>query len=99
MKPARFRADLLRYSGGEGNDVVFHFGFDCVDAVQVEVTFLPDSYSGRLRYETGFGERFRRGDFDFQPGAELVLVTPDVPHIGTRITCDQRRAPSVKQQQ
>ena len=89
MQPARFRADFFGDGGGEGDDVVLHFGFDLVDAVEVEVALFADGDGRRLRNQSGFGQGFGGRQFDFKPGAELVLVAPDMPHFGPGITCDQ----------
>ena len=89
MQPARFRPDFLGHSSGEGDDVVLHLGFDLVDAIEVEVTLFADGDGRRLRHQSGFGERFSGCQFDLEPGAELVLVAPDMPHFGAGITCDQ----------
>ena len=89
VEPARIGADFLGDGSGESNHVVLYFGFDCLDAIQVEIAFFADSHGRRLRHQAYLGERFGGGDFDFEPGTELVLVTPDMSHLGTRITCDQ----------
>src|ERR1017187_6860727 len=89
MQPARFRAHPFRHGGGEGDDVVLHFGFDLVDARQVEAALFANGLGCRLRNDSGFGQRFRGGDFHLQPRPELVFVTPDVPHLGTGIASDQ----------
>ena len=89
MQPAGFGSDFFGYRRGEGNDVVLHLRFDLVDAVEVEVALFANDDSRGLRHQSGFGQRFRGRQFDFKPGAELVLVAPDMPHLGPGIACDQ----------
>ena len=48
------------------------------------------AFAADLGHDAGLGQGFGRGDFDVQPGAKVVLVTPDAAHLGAGITCDQR---------
>ena len=89
MQPARFRTHLFGDCGGKGNDVVLNFSFDLIDTRQVEAALFADGLGCRLRNDSGLGQGLRGGDFHLQPGAELVFVTPDVPHVGTGITSNQ----------
>ena len=88
VKPAGFGADDLRHRGGEGDHVVPDFGFDFVDALQVEVGALADGL-GRVFWDhAGVGQGFGGGDFDGKPGAEAVFVAPDAAHIRAGIAWD-----------
>ena len=70
---------------------MLHLGFDLVDAVKVKAALLAHGFGGRLRHEAGFGERFRGGKFNLQPGLKLVLVTPDAAHLRAGIACESRK--------
>ena len=88
MEPAGVRADDFGDGGGEGDDVVLDLGFDLEDAVNVEVGACVDRLGGIFRHDAGGGQRFGRGDFDRQPGAEAVLIAPDASHLGPGIAWD-----------
>ena len=79
------RADDLRYSGSEGDDVVADLGFDLVDAFDAEVGALADGVGGIFGDEARLGEGLCSGDFDGQPGAEAVFVAPDPGHLGAGV--------------
>jgi len=42
MEPARLRPYLFRYGGGEGDDVMLHFGFNLVDASNIDVALFAN---------------------------------------------------------
>ena len=88
VEPAGVRADDFGDGRGEGDDVVADFGFDFVDALDVEVGALADGFGGVFGDESGLGEGFGGGDFDGQPGAEAVFVAPDAGHLGAGIARD-----------
>src|ERR1700678_1140384 len=69
--------DVFGDGGGEGDDVVLHFGFDLVDAVDGEGAAVADGVGGRLRDEAEFGESLRGGDFNGEPALVFVGVGPD----------------------
>ena len=88
VEPARVRAYDLGHRRGEGDDVVLDLGFDLEDAVDVEVGARADCLGGIFRHDAGGGQRFGRGDFDREPGAEAVFVAPDASHLGPGIAWD-----------
>src|SRR3984957_3571412 len=93
VQPTRLRYDLLGYCSGEGDDVVLHLGFDLVDAVEVEAALFAHGLGGRLRHQSGLGERFRGCELDLEPGLKLVLVTPDAADVGAGVTSNHRTTP------
>ena len=93
VEPAGFRADVLGDGGGEGDDVVADFGFDLVDAGDVDFAALADGLGGLGGDDAVFGEGLAGGGFDFEPHAVLVFVAPDAAHFGAGITCDQANPP------
>ena len=88
VEPAGVRANDLGHGRGEGDDVMFDLGFNLEDAVNAEVGARVNGLGGFFRHDAGGGERFGRGDFDRQPGAEAVLVAPDASHLGPGIAWD-----------
>src|SRR5579863_312427 len=93
MKPASVRANDLGDCGGESDDVVAHFGFDFVDALDTKVSALADRLGGVFGNQSCFGEGFSGGDFDGQPGAEAVFVAPDAGHLGTSVARNHSASP------
>ena len=64
MEKARRRTNALRHRRGERDHIVLHFGFDFVDAVNLEVRSLLDGMRRIFRHDSSFGQRFRRGYLD-----------------------------------
>src|SRR5437764_13292262 len=46
MQPARLGADFFRYRGSKGDDIMFYFSFNLLDALQSEVAALGNSAGG-----------------------------------------------------
>ena len=88
VEPAGVRANDLGHGRREGDDVVFDLGFNLEDAVNVEAGARVDCLGGLFGHDAGGSQRFGRGDFDRQPGAEAVLVAPDASHLGPGIAWD-----------
>src|SRR5579884_1567687 len=95
MEPTCFWADFFCDSGGECDDVVLNLGFERLDARKVEIAALPNCLGSRLRNHAGFGQRLRSCNFNAQPHAELVFVTPDAAHFGPGVACDHARASTI----
>ena len=55
MKPARVFAHDLRHCGGEGDDIVADFGFNLMDAFELEVSALADGARGCHGNHAGLG--------------------------------------------
>ena len=72
--------------GGEGDDVVLHFALDFVDARDVEAGVRAQGVRGFGGDFAGFGQRFARGQLDFQPLREAVFVAEDAAHLGPRVS-------------
>src|SRR5579884_714273 len=95
MKPTRFRTNFLRDSRGECNYVVLNLGFERLDACKVEIAVFANGLGSRLRNHAGFGQRLRSRDFNAQPHAELVFVTPDAAHFGPGVAWDHALASTI----
>ena len=95
MQPARRFGIAHRFlhHDGERDHVVPDFGFDLVDPRHVNARPLAQFARRLLRDDSGFGERFRRGQLDVQPLLEFIFFAPDAAHLRTRIACDQFRLP------
>jgi hypothetical protein len=89
VEPARLGADEFGDGGVEGDDVVPDFGFDFLDAFQLEVGAVADGTGSLFGDPSRFGESFCGGEFDFEPGAEAVFFVPDAADFGTGIAVDQ----------
>ena len=74
---------------GEGDDVVLHFFFDRVDALDRIGGFLPDLGGGFFGDDASIRHDFGSGDFDFHPGVELGLFAPDAAHLWVDVTIGQ----------
>jgi len=75
-------------SGGESDDVVFDLGLDLKDAFHIEAGAPADSLGSLFRHDAGLRQRLGRGDFDREPSAEAVFVTPDAGHLGPGVAWD-----------
>lgn len=79
-------------SGGEGDDVVADFAFDFEDAFDLETGVGAEGAGGGGGDFTAFAEGVGGGEFDVEPLAVLVFVTPDVAHFGAGVACDHRKS-------
>ena len=93
VKPAGVRSNDLGHGGSERDDIVADFSFDFGNPVEIEVSPLADGAGSILGHHAGFGQSFRGGDFNRQPGAEAILVAPDAAHVGTGIAWDHSVSP------
>ena len=82
-------ADRFLHGDGEGDHVMADFGFDFVDARDVNAGAFAQFRGGFARHDACFGERFRGGQLDVQPLLELVFFAPDAAHFRARVSCDQ----------
>ena len=88
VKPSRLGADDLGNCRGEGDHVVAHLGFDFVNALQVEIGTFANGARSILWDHTGLSEGFGGGNFDGQPGAKAIFVTPDAAHVWAGVARD-----------
>ena len=90
MKITGFRTQVLRHGRGEGHHVMFHFGLDLGDALQVEPRALAHG-AGRLGGNLPvLGQNLRRRKLHLQPGAKFVFLGPDLGHLRACVARDQR---------
>ena len=82
MQPARgFRiANGFTDGHGEGDDVVLHFGFELVDACDVDLGAGTQHRGRVLGHLTGFRQRVGGGQFNVEPFLEAIGVAPDMSH-------------------
>jgi hypothetical protein len=90
---ARFGPDLFRDRRQKRDDVVLHYRFDLLDALDVEGGLRPDGRDGVLRDEAGLGLRFGDRDLDFEPALELGVLVPDRRHGGAGVAGNHRGPP------
>ena len=64
---------------------MLHFGFDLVDARDVDFGARAQRRGRVLGHLAGFGQRFRGGEFDVEPFLEAIGVAPDAAHFFARI--------------
>ena len=82
------RADVFADAGQKGDNVVPHFPFDFINAIDIEIGFLLDILQGRSRDFSALSKGFASQDFNFKPNAEFVLWFPDGGHLGQSVTRD-----------
>src|SRR5579863_9883576 len=63
--------------------------FDIVNAAGVGLGVGPQLCGNIARHDSGFGERFGRGELDLEPLGVFVRVTPDAAHLRPGVTWDQ----------
>src|SRR5438094_9673890 len=86
MKISRSWSYVLGNRCGEGDDVVLHFRFDFVDPLNRECSAGFDFGRGIFRYDASISKRFYDGQFNIEPPLIFVLVFPNPPHLGARVT-------------
>ena len=86
MKISRSRSYVLGNRCGEGDDVVLHFRFDFVDPLNRECSAGFDFGRRIFRYDASISKRFYDGQFNIEPPLIFVLVFPNPPHLGARVT-------------
>jgi hypothetical protein len=88
---AAFGADVLGDAGEEGDDVVFYFALDFIDARDVELALLPVLISGALWERAELRHRLHGERFDLKPEAVTALWPPKRHHFGACITRNHGR--------
>ncbi len=88
MDEPGFGADIFPHVRQERDDVMFHFALDLIDARHVELRALPDPRDSVAGNDAQLGLRLAGQDLDFEPDGKPVLVVPDAPHRGARISLD-----------
>src|SRR5262249_3650542 len=81
------------YGSGKGDHVVTYLGLDLLNAREGKVRSLANGFSRRLGHNTGLRQGFCGCQFDLEPGAETVLLAPDLTHFTACIACDHRKTP------
>ena len=95
MHEARFWPDDFRQMRQEGDDVVFDFGLDGVDAGNVELggfAFFPDFLGGVFRNDAELGHGLGCVRLNLKPYAEFCFRRPDRHHIRAGIAGDGHAA-------
>ena len=88
MDVAAFGADKFGDGGEEGDDIVFDFGLDFVDALDVEIALFAQSL-GRAFGDGAHLRHFVGGvGFDLQPYPEAVFRLEDCGHFLAGVTGD-----------
>ena len=88
-------ADRFLHDDGEGDHVMAYFGFDFVDAGDIDAGALAQLCGGFARNDARFGERFGGGQLNIQPVLEFVFFAPDAAHFRARVSCDQDFLPGM----
>ena len=57
VQPTRFRTDLFRHRGGEGDDIVLYLSLDLLDAFDVDISVGADGPGGGMGHDAGLGQR------------------------------------------
>ena len=78
MKVSRGRPDIFGNGGGERDDVMLHFRFDRIDAIDRECGFRLDLGRSLFRNDAFLRKHFCGSEFDIEPSLVFVLVLPDV---------------------
>jgi hypothetical protein len=68
---------------------VLYFGFDLEDTFDIEVAFFADGAGRFGRDDSGVGEGFTGSNFDGEPGAKFILISPNATHFGPRVAGNQ----------
>jgi len=95
MQPARMLGDtgrghLLGDGGGEGDDVVFGFALDRVDAIDIEARVFTQRKGGFCGDVADFGESLGGGELHFKPLREAVFVGENFAHLRACVAWDQK---------
>ena len=96
MHVARLGSDDFGHVGQEGDDVVFDFRFDGVDAGDVELGVLalgPDGLGSFFRDDAELSHSVGGMRLDLEPDAEFGFGRPDRHHVGTGITRNHAASP------
>src|SRR5882762_2865336 len=88
MEPTGVRPNDFGDGCSESDNVVFDFGFDLENPVDIEICALADGLGRFFGHDAGFGQSLRGRDLDRQPGAEAVFVAPDAGHFRPGIAWD-----------
>src|SRR5262245_39092508 len=86
MEISRSRTDKFGNRGCEGNNVMPHLGFNCIDPINRERGFRFDPCRGFLRNDAFLRKYFCCGEFDIEPSLVFVLVFPDASHSRACVT-------------
>src|SRR5579863_6423307 len=97
VQPSGFGGQALRFEGfgdggGEGDNVVLHFGLDLADAVNRE-SGAGDGCGSVGGDDAVFGEDSAGRGFDLEPAAVFALLGPDEAHGRAGVAIDQETAP------
>lgn len=85
MHEAALFADEFGDGSQEGDDVVFDFGFDFVDAGDVKIAFFAQGLCGAFGDDAEIGHFLKREGFNLQPDAEFVLLFEYIRHFGAGV--------------
>ena len=85
VQEARRFPHMLGHIGKKGDNVVFGFPLDLVDARYLEAAFFPHRLGGFLGDDAEFGLGIAGMGLDFEPYPELVFGFPDGGHFGPGI--------------
>ena len=80
MDPFALLTETLAGGAGERHDIVAGLLLDLLDAVDLESGLGPDLLHILSGDDTELAPSLAGEDFDFEIGAELVFLGPDVPH-------------------
>ena len=87
-------ADLLSHGGEEGDDIMSRGLLDLVDAADIEVRTLADRLHRLGRYLPILGVGLTDGELHVQPPPVLILLGPELLHLGPGIALDHLFAPN-----
>ncbi len=88
VKPARLGPNFFGDRGGKSDHVMANFRLDLVDPLQVKVGFPADCLGGSFGDQPGISQSLGRGELNFQPFPESILIGPYLSHFGTGVTCN-----------
>ncbi len=91
MQPARGGgiADGFGDVHRERDHVMLHARFNFMNARGVNFRAFANNFRRVLRNLSGFGQRFRGGNFNVQPLLKAIRIAPDAAHFFSSVTMDQ----------
>src|SRR5262249_44443313 len=78
--------DVLGDGRSEGDNIMLHFSFNCVDPIDRESSFRFDLCRSLFRNDAFLRKYFCGSEFNIKPSLVLVLVLPDGSHSWACVT-------------
>ena len=94
MDPLLLRTQCFTHGAGKSYHVVLRFSLDLFDPIDIEVSLLVECGHVVLGDDVDLGPCGTGGQFDVEPGLELLLLAPEGCHLWARIPIDHEQAGS-----